>query len=44
TIKQKAIAQGMRTLHQNGLRKVAMGLTTFVEVMRVAQQEEELPE
>ncbi|MBF0522511.1 MAG: Flp pilus assembly complex ATPase component TadA [Candidatus Omnitrophica bacterium] len=39
-IKQKAIAQGMRTLRQDGLRKVAMGLTTFVEVMRVAQQED----
>lgn len=43
TIKQKAIAQGLRTLRQDGLRKVAMGLTTAAEVMRVAQQEE-LPE
>jgi type II secretion system protein E len=39
-IKQKAIAQGMRTLLQDGLQKVAAGLTTFVEVLRVAQQEE----
>jgi type II secretory ATPase GspE/PulE/Tfp pilus assembly ATPase PilB-like protein len=39
-IKQKAVKQGMRTLRQDGLRKVAMGLTTLVEVMRVAQQED----
>lgn len=42
-IKQKAISQGMRTLRQDGLRKVLMGLTTFSEVVRVTQQEE-LPE
>jgi type II secretory ATPase GspE/PulE/Tfp pilus assembly ATPase PilB-like protein len=40
TIKQKAIKQGMRTLRQDGMRKVALGLTTFVEVMKMAQQEE----
>ena len=39
-IKQKAIAQGMRTLRQDGLQKVLKGLTTFTEVMRVTQQEE----
>ena len=39
-IKQKAISQGMRTLLQDGLLKVQMGLTTFTEVIRVAQQEE----
>lgn len=39
-VKQKAISQGMRTLRQDGLQKVFMGLTTFTEVMRVTQQEE----
>lgn len=39
-IKQKAIAeQGMRTLRQDGLRKVFSGVTTFEEVIRVAQQD-----
>ncbi len=42
-IKQKAISQGMRTLRQDGLEKVIMGLTTFSEVVRVSQQET-LPE
>lgn len=42
-IKHKAIAEGMRTLLQDGLLKVLKGLTTFTEVMRVTQQEE-LPE
>ena len=42
-IKQKAITQGMRTLRQDGLQKVIMGLTTYTEVMRVTQLEE-LPE
>ncbi|MFH0790866.1 MAG: GspE/PulE family protein [Candidatus Omnitrophota bacterium] len=42
-IKQKAVSQGMRTLRQDGLRKVLMGLTTFAEVIRITQQEE-LPE
>ena len=39
-IKQKAIIQGMRTLRQDGLEKVLMGLTTYAEVMRVTQLEE----
>lgn len=38
-IKQKAILDGMLTLHQDGLRKVAGGITTFAEVMRVTQEE-----
>jgi len=42
-IKQKAIQQGMRTLRQDGLQKVLLGLTTYSEVVRVTQQEE-LPE
>lgn len=39
-IKRKAIAQGMRTLRQDGLQKVLAGLTTLTEVVRVTQQEE----
>jgi type II secretory ATPase GspE/PulE/Tfp pilus assembly ATPase PilB-like protein len=39
-IKQKAVAQGMRTLRQDGLQKVFAGLTTYAEVVRVTQQEE----
>lgn len=39
-IKQKAVSQGMRTLRQDGLQKVLMGLTTFSEIVRVAQHEE----
>lgn len=42
-IKQKAVSQGMRTLRQDGLDKVLMGITTYAEVIRVTQQEE-LPE
>jgi len=42
-IKQKAISEGMRTLYHDGLQKVARGITTFTEVVRVTQQEE-LPE
>jgi type IV pilus assembly protein PilB len=42
-IKSRAISQGMLTLRQDGLLKVAQGLTTFSEVIRVSQQEE-LPE
>ncbi|MDP2904877.1 MAG: ATPase, T2SS/T4P/T4SS family [Candidatus Omnitrophota bacterium] len=42
-IKQKAVAQGMRTLRSSGLKKVLEGLTTYTEVIRVTQQEE-LPE
>jgi len=42
-IKQKALMLGMRTLRQDGLSKVAAGLTTISEVIRVTQQEE-IPE
>ncbi len=38
-IKQKAVSQGMCTLRQNGLRKVAAGLTTITEVIRVSKLE-----
>ncbi|MDD5584733.1 MAG: ATPase, T2SS/T4P/T4SS family, partial [Candidatus Omnitrophica bacterium] len=39
-IKQKAIAEGMRTLRYDGLCKVLAGRTTLSEVVRVTQQEE----
>jgi type II secretion system protein E len=39
-IKQKAAAEGMRTLRADGLRKVLQGITTITEVMRVTQLEE----
>jgi type II secretion system protein E len=42
-IKRQAMAEGMRALRQDGLRKVLSGQTTFAEVVRVTQQEE-LPE
>ena len=42
-VKQKAVAQGMHTLRQDGLRKVLQGITTLSEVVRVTQQEE-IPE
>ncbi|MBP7216454.1 MAG: Flp pilus assembly complex ATPase component TadA [Candidatus Omnitrophica bacterium] len=42
-IKQKAIAEGMRSLRHDGLHKVLSGITTLTEVIRVTQQEE-LPE
>ena len=39
-IKKKAIECGMRTLRQDGWDKIAKGLTTVEEVLRVTQQEE----
>jgi general secretion pathway protein E len=39
TIKQRAIQKGMRTLREDGARKVLEGLTTTEEVLRVTQQE-----
>ena len=39
-IKKKAVEMGMRTLRQDGWLKIAGGLTTIEEVMRVTQQEE----
>jgi type II secretion system protein E len=39
-IKHQAVTEGMRTLRQDGLRKVLKGQTTFAEVVRVTQQEE----
>jgi type II secretory ATPase GspE/PulE/Tfp pilus assembly ATPase PilB-like protein len=34
-IKREAVKNGMRTLRQSALRKLAEGLTTFEEVVRV---------
>lgn len=39
-IKEKAIKSGMRTLRQDGWDKVAAGITTPEEVIRVTQEEE----
>jgi len=41
-IKQKASELGMRTLRQDGWVRVREGVTTFEEVLRVAQAEESL--
>ena len=38
TIKEAARKHGMRTLFENGIDKVSMGLTTLDEVIRVTQQ------
>lgn len=40
TIKQKAIELGMTTLRQNGIQKVAQGLTAIEEVMRATIEDE----
>ncbi len=37
-IRKAAIAQGMRTLYQDGLQKVVNGITTLDEVFRVAKR------
>ncbi|MDR0965397.1 MAG: type II secretion system ATPase GspE [Myxococcales bacterium] len=41
TIKKKAMEQGMRTLIQDGARKILQGETTIAEVLWVAQQDAE---
>lgn len=38
-IKEKAIAKGMKTLRDDGMEKVAAGLTTIEELLRVTQDE-----
>ena len=43
-MKQCAIAQGMRTLRQDGWRRVAQGKTTIEEVVRVTQTDEVMAE
>jgi type II secretory ATPase GspE/PulE/Tfp pilus assembly ATPase PilB-like protein len=42
TIAQKAIEGGMRTLRNDGWKKVRAGRTTIEEVLRVTQTEEHL--
>jgi type II secretory ATPase GspE/PulE/Tfp pilus assembly ATPase PilB-like protein len=42
TIAQKAMSRGMRTLRNDGWKKVKAGLTTIEEVLRVTQTEEHL--
>ena len=42
TIAQKAMARGMRTLRNDGWKKVKAGQTTIDEVLRVTQTEEHL--
>jgi type II secretory ATPase GspE/PulE/Tfp pilus assembly ATPase PilB-like protein len=38
TLRQQAIDQGMQTMAANGWDKVAQGLTTAQEVLRVTQE------
>jgi len=42
SIKQAAIARGMKTLRDDGWDKVKFGLTTVEEVARVTQEDEAL--
>jgi type II secretory ATPase GspE/PulE/Tfp pilus assembly ATPase PilB-like protein len=42
TIAQKAMSRGMRTLRNDGWKKVKAGQTTIDEVLRVTQTEEHL--
>jgi general secretion pathway protein E len=37
-IQRAAIAEGMRTMYQDGLAKVAQGSTTVEEIVRVTQE------
>ena len=39
-IRKKALQLGMRTLRQDGWEKIARGITTPTEVLRVTQEEE----
>ena len=39
-IRKMAISEGMKTLYDDGIRKVLTGLTTLEEVYRVAKQTE----
>ena len=40
TIREKALAEGMRTLRDDGMRKVIEGITTVEEVLRVVEETE----
>ena len=39
SLKDVAVSQGMRTLREDGWRKVTEGTTTVSEVLRVTQEE-----
>jgi len=43
-IKQKAVAMGMKTLRLSGWEKVISGITTPEEVIRVSQEDRQIPE
>ena len=38
-IRQQALAEGMQTMYENGLRKAVAGITTIEEVLRVTREE-----
>jgi general secretion pathway protein E len=38
-LRQQAIAEGMQTMYENGLRKAVAGVTTIEEVLRVTREE-----
>jgi type IV pilus assembly protein PilB len=40
-LRKAAVAQGMHTLYQDGIRKVLKGITTLEEVFRTAKKEAE---
>jgi len=40
TIRQAAVEHGMRTMREDGLKKVAKGVTTYEEVVRLTRREE----
>ena len=40
-IRETAIAEGMSTLYQDGIKKVLEGITTIEEVFRVTKQTEQ---
>jgi len=40
TLRRLAMKEGMRTLHVSGAQKIAAGLTTLEEVLRVAPPRE----
>ena len=40
-LREHARARGMRTLYEDGLRKVALGLSSLDEVLRVTQDQNE---
>jgi type II secretory ATPase GspE/PulE/Tfp pilus assembly ATPase PilB-like protein len=44
SIKNLALTQGMRTLRDDGWRKMKEGITTLEEVLRVSQEDEDLSE